>query len=1437
MIYNLRNTFSFHLRTSVLITALFFPFIFVHAQQSHPEKGWTVHDPFVHDVFIENKGQFNDEATKNVGEQILYYSHKGNAHIFFSPTSFTFEHDSVSLADPDEKPTSADDDDAKINLTPVFMRVTWDGANSNARVEVQNEAEGYFTYRNPKDKSGHSSVLCHAWKKIIYHNLYNNIDVSFYYTADKKALEYDITVYPGGDISQVKMHYSKNANLTLINNAIHIASPCLNLSDRAPIAKDENGAPVSTSFSLNKNIVSFNTSAYDRSKILIIDPAYTSPTTFAGTNKGYDLNYDLAGNVYVMGSGDQTEYQLQKYNASGTWLWTWTATFPVANQLVGGYFYYGGYTTDSRSGSSYIAEGLDYKSATGCAVEKISSAGALVTNYPGNSNVDEIWKMAFDYCDNQIIIGAGQGTNNVTFQGATMDTNCTTMNPVNVLGAPAGSTHHDIAMITFDGVGKCYFATTQPAAGGNAGYSNKLLQLPSATLAPTAYQVYDASTFIETASVPYYPALPSGKYIYCGNGFNGLIADLNFVATYDGNKLRTWTPATGAAIDSVVVSPNVQESGGIAIDCDENIYVGNANKVSVYSKTLGLVNTLSLTSAAATDSIYDLHIAPTNILYACGNGFVSATPVTIPKMLTTTSTSPNSCGCVGTASATVCDNYPYTYSWSNGATTSSVTGLCPGQYTVTVVDASCNPRQDTAIIHITGSSGLTASVTPTNVKCFGETNGSASVVATGTGPFTYKWTDGTTSTSDTGLAAGTYSCVVSNTTGCVDTEKFTITQPAALAIQANTSPATCFTTCDGQANVFLTGGTSPYTYAWSNGGSNANINNMCVGNTYTCNVTDTHGCKIDTSLAIANPPPIVLGITETPELCGKLNGSATVTASGGTPGYTYTWSTGTTTSGGTSSTISGVSADLYTVMITDKNGCTADTSITVGFTPGDSIKIVSQVNELCFGGNTGSATAQETYGTAPFTYSWAPAPASGTTTTATGLTAGNYTITMTDSNGCINWAVATITQPSPVTVTIPPDTICIGQQTTLTATGAGGTPGYTYLWNSTTTGDTSTVNPKTTTSYNVQATDANGCQSPVTPVQVVVRNPLIVVVGPPTSMCPGNSVILSATGAGGDGVFTYTWSPAAGLSATTGISVTASPTVTTTYTVVLHDGCGTPQASDSVPVTIYPLPVVKLVADTLQGCAPLCVKFTNLTTVAGGTIASSHWTFGDGTTSDSTNPTHCYTNAGVYSVGLTVISNNGCTDSVMILNYITVYSHPVANFVYTPQPATIMNPTIYFTDRSTDAYGIANWFWQFGDGSDSSGIIKDPQHTYADTGWYCVNLEVTNIHNCTAATTQCIYIEPFFVIYVPNAFTPNGNGLNDYFTAKGVGILDFQMWIFDRWGQQIYYTTEMNPGWNGIVQGGSSGQRAQEDTYVWLIEATDVFHKDHRLIGKVTLIK
>ncbi len=234
-------------------------------------------------------------------------------------------------------------------------------------------------------------------------------------------------------------------------------------------------------------------------------------------------------------------------------------------------------------------------------------------------------------------------------------------------------------------------------------------------------------------------------------------------------------------------------------------------------------------------------------------------------------------------------------------------------------------------------------------------------------------------------------------------------------------------------------------------------------------------------------------------------------------------------------------------------------------------------------------------------------------------------------------------------------------------------------------------------------------------------------------------------------------------------------------------------------------------------------------------MGSSVWTFGNGDTSHETNPIFCYPSSGVFSVGLTVVSDSGCSSTLSKLNLITVYSHPNAAFTLTPQPATILSPTIQFTDKTTDQYSLEYWWWTFGESGGATSNIENPSHTYSDTGSYCARMIVMDIHGCTDTATNCLIIDPVFNLYIPDAFSPNGDGKNETFQPVGQYIKSFEMYIFDRWGMQLYHTTDINQGWTGKVKGGSAIQ--QEDTYVYKIYVTDSRNKAHSYVGNVTLLK
>ncbi len=585
-------------------------------------------------------------------------------------------------------------------------------------------------------------------------------------------------------------------------------------------------------------------------------------------------------------------------------------------------------------------------------------------------------------------------------------------------------------------------------------------------------------------------------------------------------------------------------------------------------------------------------------------------------------------------------------------------------------------------------------------------------------------------------------------------------------------------------------------------------------------------------------PPTVAVAGPTQTLCGTNATLAGNLPTVGTGLWTVFSGSGTiTNTASETSTITalGVGANVFEWTISNAP-CPASTSqVTINGVATPTVAQAGPNQSLCVD-NTTLAGNAAVVGTG----TWSIISGSGTitnttspTSTVTGLAIGANVFQWSIANPpCpVSTSQVTITvNPVPV-VTVNSPTICAGQTANLLAAGA-----TTYTWTAGATGGVggaATATPMANASYTVTGTSL-GCSNTAVSTVTVNQLPSATVNGG-GSVCAGNNTMPV--------VITLTGSPPWSMTYTDGttpvtVAVGASPyTIVNpgvgTYTVTnISDINCTGTFSGSALVTINPLPVPSFTGP-VSGCAPYCATFTNTSTISSGSITGYGWNFGSGAgaVSNQQSPTFCYNNAGTYSITLSDTSNFGCVASITNTNMVTVYPVPNAEFT-APAVTTISNAVVQFTDHSL---GATSWNWDFGDmysSSTNTSTAQNPSHTYYRIGTYCVLLTVSNGH-CIDTTEICVIIEPECTFYIPNAFTPNGDGDNDEFFGKGTGILDFNMNIFDRWGNRIFYCYDINDHWDGTF----AGAEVQQDVYVYVVTLVDIHHQEHKYIGHVTLVR
>jgi SprB repeat/Secretion system C-terminal sorting domain len=478
-----------------------------------------------------------------------------------------------------------------------------------------------------------------------------------------------------------------------------------------------------------------------------------------------------------------------------------------------------------------------------------------------------------------------------------------------------------------------------------------------------------------------------------------------------------------------------------------------------------------------------------------------------------------------------------TYSWSTGATTPSVSNLAAGNYSVTINDTrNCSVVKQ---FTVTQPAAFTASVSGNMSSC-GANNGTATATTSGgTAPFTYKWSNNATTASISGLSAGIYGVTVTDANSCTASGSITVTASTAITLTVASTAARCNGAANGTATATVTGGAQPYSYAWSNGATTASI--TAIGGNYLVTVTDAVGCSASQVVTIAQPTAISLFLDVTDAVCTNGTGSITNRISGGTTPYTYLWNTGATTL-----SLTNVSGGTYSLTVTDANGCTRTASTTVNFFAPPTVNL-TQTNITCNGANNGAVSAAVTGGTAPFSYAWSN---SATNASISGLTAGTYTVTVTDSKGCVAIRSVTLTQPSAIVITPTVTNATCLPVGSVSVVASGGTGTYTYLWSTGAT--TSSITSMAGGTYSVTVTDANGCRNSATIIVPAVTSPNLTATITQTVAVAYQGAAngeITVTASNGRAPYTYRWSNGSTLATASGLKAG-------TYTVTVTDANG-----------------------------------------------------------------------------------------------------------------------------------------------------------------------------------------------------------------------------------------------------------------------------------------
>ena len=738
--------------------------------------------------------------------------------------------------------------------------------------------------------------------------------------------------------------------------------------------------------------------------------------------------------------------------------------------------------------------------------------------------------------------------------------------------------------------------------------------------------------------------------------------------------------------------------------------------------------------------------------------------------------------------------------WNTSPTqnTDTIKNLGAGTYIVTVSQTGTCTVKDTVQIKAPAAFSHTLQLTPAYCN---NTNGAASFVMSGGTPFyTYNWQPNVTNCNFvTNVASGLYHISVVDTFGCIDTFSFFIPNIINTISIANTiNQPSCFNATNGSISLSPSGGQTPYTYTWTPSSlSGANPNNLGAGN-YSVTVMDAHNCSATASYTLTQPAALTLIPTIQTTTCGKNNGTISWTANGGTPTYTYTWNPAVSSS----NTASNLSPGNYILTLSDTKGCTLIDTAKILSSSGPSIGFTVK-GDTC-GNHTGRITLNVTGGAIPYTYNWNPSVSA--LSTANALAAGIYKVIVIDAVGCkdsVQVTVPAINNTLAISFNNQQNVSCYGASNgSVTASISGGFTPYSYTWSPSVSNTMSLSNVQAGI-YTFNVTDAGNCTKQGT-VTITQPNALALNSNVTATSCAKNNGAIQVVTSGGTPVYTYVWTPAVSASANLSnlaagnyiisVSDTKNCTIKDTFTVASSVNA---QLALSMGPDTCGLARGKVQVQTLSGIAPFNYFWTpgGVGTATSTALSGSEW----------------------YHV--TIQDAAGCTASdsiyVPIVGLISVSLGPDRELCLDETPVTLSVPA------------FQQIIWQ--DGSNGQNYQVHATGTYS--------VSVMNNYGCEAHDAMMVIDMCEGWMMLPNAFSPNGDGLDDTYGpifSNAANLLQFRMEIYNRWGQRVYFTTDANSPWDGRF----NGKDQEIGAYMYMIiYRFGLDDKDRFLKGDFTIIR